>query len=78
MPGRKCFCKRRQNGVYPQICWMASSSLTRLSVIVMPHFDAASSVCSLCDLPCQLFSGCRIEVRHDNYQQPGLRKDVNR
>ena len=44
----------------------------RLSVIVMPHADAASSVCNQRYLIFLVFSGCRIGVRHDNYREPQL------
>ena len=45
----------------------------RRSVTVMPHSDAASSVCSLFRLAYRVFSGCRIGVRHDGYRLPGLK-----
>ena len=45
----------------------------RRSVTVMPHSDAASSVCSLFRLAYRVFSGCRIGVRHDSYRLPGLK-----
>ena len=44
----------------------------RRSVTVMPHSDAASSVCSLFRLAYRVFYGCRIGVRHDSYRLPGL------
>ena len=44
----------------------------RLSVIVMPHRRAASSVCNQRYLIFLVFSGCRIGVRHDNYREPQL------
>jgi hypothetical protein len=42
----------------------------RLSVTVMPHADAASSVFNQRHLVFLLFSGCRIGVRHDGYREP--------
>ena len=48
----------------------------RLSVTVMPHSDAASSVCCQHHLLYKHFSRCRIGVRHDGYRQPGSEEDA--
>jgi len=49
----------------------------RLSVVVIPRSDAESSVCNQRHLTFLMCSGCRIDVRHDDYRVPHLSTDYS-